>query len=187
MATTMRGPAATAKARTRTPVQYFEPLPEGLYRAIAADEVEVVDRVQLAHSKSRRAVMSAVHDAKKGAAQLSIAVKEAPLPSRESIAAAARDSANSMGVDKASGKTETGLGMQQKKKQRLLEKGECRPYSEWIKSVPVGVAALISAPKLSDFKDGSADERVRQHAAAFSKWQGDNFTSKGIEYETRVR
>ena len=46
MATTMKGPAAAAKARTRVAVQYREELPSRLQRAIDADSgVLPVDRL----------------------------------------------------------------------------------------------------------------------------------------------
>ena len=59
MATTMEGPAAAAKARTRVAVQYREELPSRLQRAIDADGgVLPVDRVFKARDKGRRAVCS---------------------------------------------------------------------------------------------------------------------------------
>ena len=73
-------------------------------------------------------------------------------------------------------------------KERLLEKVDTgRPWTEVMKSAPVGTAALTSAPKLSDFKVGTRDERVREHAAAMQRWGQNNLTTKAIEYATRVR
>ena len=192
MATTMNAPAAAAKARIRTRVKrYGEQLPAGLYSAIAADDedVEMLDRVQNERSKSRRAVVPQLRRAKEVATQQALATEDMPNPTRESIAAAARESANGMVADKASPvATEDVLGMQKKKKQRLLEKMKTgRPAVEVMKSAPVGSAALTSAPKLSDFKDGTVEQRIRNHAAAMQKFSQNNLTSKAIEYETRVR
>ena len=191
MATTMKGPAAAAKARMRAPVVYAgsEQLPKGLQRAIDADGgVLPVDHVlNIPDEQLRRAMLPPLGGVKKTTTQQAVAMDEAPVMSRDSIAAAARDSANGMVADKSAPSTETMLGMQQKKKQRLLEKAKCRPSAEVMKSLPVGTAAFTLAPKLSDFKEGTYEERVRQHAAAMTKFSQNNLTSKAIEYETRVR
>ena len=75
-----------------------------------------------------------------------------------------------------------------KRQQRLLEK-VCggRPTSEVVKSTPVGAAAINNAPKISDFKEGTTEERIRAHAAAMVKWSTPNLTRRAIEKETRVR
>jgi hypothetical protein len=58
------------EGRTRTPVHYLEPLPKGLYRAIAADREDPlsVDRVQDAHRKGKRAVLPMPRGTQKTAA-----------------------------------------------------------------------------------------------------------------------
>ena len=61
------------------------------------------------------------------------------------------------------------------------------PTSEVVKSTPVGVAAINNAPKISDFKEGTTEERIRAHAAAMVKWSTPNLTRRAIEKETRVR
>ena len=108
--------------------------------------------------------------------------------SRAGIATAVRESAQGA-VDKVSTESASAQTMMHKKKQqRLLEKVETgRPWTKVMKSAPVGTAALTSAPKLSDFKVGTRDERVREHAAAMQRWGQNNLTTKAIEYATRVR
>ena len=136
MATTMSGPAAAAKARMRAPVVYAgrEQLPKGVQRSIDADGgVLLVDRVLNMPDKSRRAKLSPLDGAKKITTQQAVAMDEVPVVSRDSIAAAACASDNGMGVDKSASANEALLSMQQKKKQRLLEKAKCRPYAEAIK------------------------------------------------------
>ena len=189
MSMTMKGPAAAAKARTRVAVQYREELPSGLQRAIDADGgVLLVDRVlNTRDQQARRAMLPPLGGAKKITTQQAVAMDEVPVVSRDSIAAAARDSANGMVADKSAPSTETVLGMQKKKQQRLLEKAESRPSAEVMKSAPVGTASFTLAPKLSDFKEGTYEERVRQHAEAMTKFGQNNLTSKAIENETRVR
>ena len=62
-----------------------------------------------------------------------------------------------------------------KRQQGLLEKvAGGRPTSDVIKSNPVGVANIANAPKLSDFKEGSSEERIQRHAAAMTKWAVSN-------------
>ena len=75
-----------------------------------------------------------------------------------------------------------------KRQQLLLEKvSGGRPTSEVVKSTPVGgVAAINNAPKISDFKEGTTEERIRAHAAAMVKWSTPNLTRRAIEKETRV-
>ena len=74
------------------------------------------------------------------------------------------------------------------KQRRLLAKVlGGRPTSKVMASAAVGVAAIIDAPKLSEFKEGSNDERVKAHAEAMFKWSSSNLTSKAIEAETRAR
>ena len=191
MATTMKGPAAAAKARTRVAVQYREELPSRLQRAIDADSgVLPVDRLFGARDKGRRAVCSLLPElpgGKEGTAQQAVPMNAAPIPTSASMAAAARASANGMGADKSASANEAMLGMQKKKQQRLLEKAESRPFGEVMKSTPVGTAAFKLAPKLSEFKEGTFEERVRQHAEAMTKFSQNNLTSKAIENETRVR
>ena len=76
MATTMKGPAAAAKARTRVAVQYREELPSRLQRAIDADSgVLPVDRLFGARDKGRRAVCSLLPElpgGKEGTAQQAV-------------------------------------------------------------------------------------------------------------------
>ena len=75
-----------------------------------------------------------------------------------------------------------------KRQQRLLEKvSGGRPTSKVGKSVPLGVAAIKHAPKISDFKEGTTKERIDAHAAAMMKWANSNMTRHAIEKETRVR
>ena len=104
MATTMKGPAAAAKARTRVAVQYREELPSRLQRAIDADSgVLPVDRLFGARDKGRRAVCSLLPElpgGKEGTAQQAVPMNAAPIPTSASMAAAARASANGMGADK---------------------------------------------------------------------------------------
>ena len=138
MSMTMKGPAAAAKARTRVAVQYREELPSGLQRAIDADGgVLLVDRVLNTPDKSRRTMLPPLGGAKKIRTQQAVAMDEAPIPTSESMAAAARASANGTDADKSASAKEAMLGMQKKKQQRLLEKAECRPSAEVMKSAPV--------------------------------------------------
>ena len=99
-----------------------------------------------------------------------MSVADTTATSRASIATAVRESAQGA-ADKVSTESASAQTMMHKKKQqRLLEKVDTgRPWTEVMKSAPVGTAALTSAPKLSDFKVGTRDERVREHAAAMQR------------------
>ena len=98
MATTMKGPAAAAKARTRVAVQYREELPSRLQRAIDADSgVLPVDRLFGARDKGRRAVCSLLPElpgGKEGTAQQAVPMNAAPIHRDQRVhgAAAARAS-----------------------------------------------------------------------------------------------
>ena len=76
-----------------------------------------------------------------------------------------------------------------KKKARLVEKAEFRPYASVMRKAPTGASALGSAPKLSEFVNGAADKAAgtRAHAEAMQAWLKTNLSKRAITDETRVR
>ena len=177
----MTGPVAAAKARKRTP------LPNGMTRAIADDGIQSHIERGCAINGSG-AILTGQGGARPRGANKTMSVADTTATSHASIATAVRESAQGA-ADKVSTESASAQTMMHKKKQqRLLEKVDTgRPWTEVMKSAPVGTAALTSAPKLSDFKVGTRDERVREHAAAMQRWGQNNLTTKAIEYATRVR
>ena len=82
----------------------------------------------------------------------------------------------------------TASSLHSKRKQRLEEKTEFRPYAKVMCKAPTGAADLRAAPMLTDFRHiPNDDERRRQHALAMQDWLKRNISKSSIEEETRAR
>lgn len=79
--------------------------------------------------------------------------------------------------------------MQEKKRQRLVQKAESRPTATVMGKAPAGMMNLAEAPKLMDFRSmaATAKERSDLHAQAMHEWMKKNITKSAIEADTKVR
>ena len=171
----INSPAAAAKQRVR--------LPRGIDVLVATDRMPGVDE---AIEETRRNRLSRNKQGEEDAQRLR---RDERSEVAKSVAPRKRAaSPKEVTCEEAAKPSSTSSTVPVKRQQRLLEKvSGGRPTSEVVKSTPVGVAAINNAPKISDFKEGTTEERIRAHAAAMVKWSTPNLTRRAIEKETRVR